>query len=105
MFCILSNRNLPAAIPANIRAAYIVSTFVDAAINIQLIKNGIVVTIAIGLRPNLSINGPMIKEPNGSDIVTSEAESLVSYLFFVHFQVENFYLSMKLHLVLYELNS
>lgn len=33
-----------------------------------------VVTIAIGLRPNRSINGPMKSEPIGSDIVTNDAE-------------------------------
>lgn len=51
-----------------------VSTFLDVAIKIQLIRNGIVVTIDIGLRPNRSINGPIMREPIGSDIVTNDAE-------------------------------
>lgn len=51
-----------------------VATFFDVAINIQLIRNGIVINIEMGLRPNRSINGPTISEPIGSDIVTNDAE-------------------------------
>lgn len=59
-----------------------VKMFFDVAINVQLIRNGIVVTTAIGFRPNRSINGPTISEPIGSDIVTSEAGkgvAIISY--------------------------
>lgn len=61
-------------------ATYMVSTFFDVAINAQLIINGIVDMIAMGLRPNLSISGPIAKEPNGSDIVTKLAKTWLFFL-------------------------
>lgn len=62
-----------------------------------------VVAIAIGLRPNRSINGPMKSEPIGSEIVTKDAGIVYFSLAFclVHFD-KILHLSMLLRLVLHE---
>lgn len=81
MFYFIGVFFLPPLEPAMILAMYICHTFVALACKSHEIMNGIVVIIHNFFLPNLSIKGPIKKEPSGSAMFTMLAGKITISVF------------------------